>query len=87
MLKFLLLVNKQGQTRLSQYYEYLSVDERSALEADVIRKCLARNEQQVCVGAAFARSQSRLRLLLRSPLALLVVARATVAASGGGDDG
>lgn len=45
-LKFLLMVNKQGQTRLANYYEWLSIDERNALEAEIIRKCLARTEAQ-----------------------------------------
>ena len=44
-LKFVLLVNKQGQTRLARYTdESLSVDERRALEGEVVRKCLARPE-------------------------------------------
>ena len=43
----MLLVNKQGQTRLSQYYEYVSTEERVTTEADIVRKCLARNEDQV----------------------------------------
>lgn len=47
MLKFVLLVNKQGQTRLSQYYEYSTVEERVITEADIIRKCLARSDEQV----------------------------------------
>ena len=47
MLKFVLLVNKQGQTRLSQYYEYVPVEERVTTEADIVRKCLARKEEQV----------------------------------------
>ena len=47
MLKFVLLVNKQGQTRLSQYYEYIPVEERVTTEADIVRKCLARNEDAV----------------------------------------
>merc|ERR1712166_1452706 len=46
MLKFILMVNKQGQTRLSQYYEYLSIEERNAMESEIIRKCLSRNELQ-----------------------------------------
>lgn len=46
-IKFILMVNKQGQTRLAQYYEYMTVDERAATEAEIIRKCLARNEMQV----------------------------------------
>lgn len=47
MLKFVLLVNKQGQTRLSQYYEYVPVEERVTTEADIVRKCLARSEDAV----------------------------------------
>ena len=47
MLKFVLLVNKQGQTRLSQYYEYVAVEERVTTEADIVRKCLARSEDSV----------------------------------------
>ncbi|KAG6541947.1 hypothetical protein Mapa_016672 [Marchantia paleacea] len=43
---FVLLVNRQGQTRLAQYYEYLSIEERRALEGEIVRKCLARSDQQ-----------------------------------------
>lgn len=46
-MKFVLLVNKQGQTRLSQYYEYVPVEERVTTEADIVRKCLARSEESV----------------------------------------
>lgn len=46
MIKFILMVNKQGQTRLCQYYEYLTVRERIQLEGELIRKCLSRNENQ-----------------------------------------
>ncbi|RWW81830.1 hypothetical protein BHE74_00009746 [Ensete ventricosum] len=47
-IRFVLLVNKQGQTRLAQYYaEHLTLDERRALEGEIVRKCLARTEQQV----------------------------------------
>eukprot|EP00162_Nutomonas_longa_P002439 comp13074_c0_seq1/m.17705 comp13074_c0_seq1/g.17705 ORF comp13074_c0_seq1/g.17705 comp13074_c0_seq1/m.17705 type:complete len:144 (-) comp13074_c0_seq1:53-484(-) len=45
-IKFVLLVNKQGQTRLAQYFQYMSIDERSTLEGEIIRKCLARAEAQ-----------------------------------------
>uniref|UniRef100_A0A7S4W4M2 AP complex subunit sigma n=1 Tax=Ditylum brightwellii TaxID=49249 RepID=A0A7S4W4M2_9STRA len=38
--------NKQGQTRLSSYYEWLNMDERVALESEIIRKCLSRSELQ-----------------------------------------
>lgn len=46
MLKFLLLVNKQGHTRVSQYYEHLDLEERTNMEAEITRKCLARSSDQ-----------------------------------------
>jgi hypothetical protein len=47
-IKFVLLVNKQGQTRLAKYTDQsMSVEERRALEGEVVRKCLARSEKQV----------------------------------------
>mmetsp|Transcript_28596 Transcript_28596/g.37457 ORF Transcript_28596/g.37457 Transcript_28596/m.37457 type:complete len:154 (-) Transcript_28596:315-776(-) len=46
MIKFILMVNKQGQTRLSSYFEWLPIAERAALEAEIIRKCLSRTEFQ-----------------------------------------
>ena len=46
-IRFVLMVNKQGQTRLAQYYETHQMDERCALEAEVIRKCLSRTDVQV----------------------------------------
>eukprot|EP00918_Siedleckia_nematoides_P026765 GHVU01057730.1.p1 GENE.GHVU01057730.1~~GHVU01057730.1.p1 ORF type:complete len:119 (+),score=21.59 GHVU01057730.1:325-681(+) len=46
MIRFILMVNKQGQTRLSRYYEFFSVAERVALEGELIRRCLSRTEQQ-----------------------------------------
>jgi len=46
-IKFLLMVNKQGQTRLAKYFdEFLSVDERRVLEGEIVRKCLARTDKQ-----------------------------------------
>lgn len=46
MIKFLLMVNKQGQTRLSKYYEQVELGKRAALEADVVRGCLARRKEE-----------------------------------------
>ncbi|XP_077993919.1 uncharacterized protein LOC144447711 [Glandiceps talaboti] len=46
MLKFLLLVNKQGQARLTKYYELMDIADRVSLEADITRKVLARTENQ-----------------------------------------
>ena len=48
-IRFVLLVNKQGQTRLAQYYEYLTIEERRALEGEIVRKCLARPDNQVSI--------------------------------------
>ncbi|PFH34372.1 clathrin adaptor complex small chain family protein [Besnoitia besnoiti] len=46
MIKFILMVNKQGQTRLSQYYDFMPIPERVTLESELIRKCLSRTELQ-----------------------------------------
>jgi hypothetical protein len=46
MIQFVLMVNKQGQTRLATYYQWMSIPERTALEAEIIRKCLSRAEFQ-----------------------------------------
>ncbi|GMI13975.1 hypothetical protein TrLO_g7641 [Triparma laevis f. longispina] len=46
MIQFILMVNKQGQTRLSSYYNWLSMSNRVALESECIRRCLSRSELQ-----------------------------------------
>lgn len=47
-IKYVLLVNKQGQTRLARYAVPLPpLAERVALEGEVVRKCLARSEKLV----------------------------------------
>ncbi|KAL4457979.1 hypothetical protein ABPG75_012844 [Micractinium tetrahymenae] len=46
-IKFVLLVNKQGQTRVAKYTDSsLTTDERRALEAEIVRKCLTRVDKQ-----------------------------------------
>eukprot|EP00474_Spongospora_subterranea_P006235 CRZ06693.1 hypothetical protein [Spongospora subterranea] len=45
-IRFILMVNKQGQTRLARYFQDLTIEERVALESEIIRKCLARTETQ-----------------------------------------
>eukprot|EP00729_Bicosta_minor_P004515 gene4515-5826_t len=45
-IQFVLMVNKQGQTRVAQYYTYKDVTTRITDESEIIRKCLARNEKQ-----------------------------------------
>uniref|UniRef100_H2TUI1 AP complex subunit sigma n=1 Tax=Takifugu rubripes TaxID=31033 RepID=H2TUI1_TAKRU len=46
MIKFLLMVNRQGQTRLSRYYHPVELGRRAQLEADVVRCCLGRTKDQ-----------------------------------------
>ena len=38
MIKFVLMVNKQGQTRLASYFHWYPIHERVALEAEIIRR-------------------------------------------------
>ena len=47
MIKFFLIVNKLGQTRMSCYYEFLNIDQRIQLEGECVRKCLGVKEGQV----------------------------------------
>ncbi|XP_062431807.1 AP-4 complex subunit sigma-1 [Rhea pennata] len=46
MIKFFLMVNKQGQTRLSRYYEHVEIHKRTMLEVEVIKNCLSRSKDQ-----------------------------------------
>lgn len=46
MIKFILMVNRQGQTRLSKYYTPVELSRRALLEADVVRCCLSRKKDQ-----------------------------------------
>lgn len=49
-IKCVLLVNKQGQTRLAKYSDStLSTEERRSFEAEVVRKCITRVEREVRV--------------------------------------
>ena len=45
-IRFLLLVNKQGQTRLATYNEMVPLEERRQIEGEIVRKCLARSDKQ-----------------------------------------
>ena len=45
-IRFLLLVNKQGQTRLANYNENVPQEERRQIEGEIVRKCLARSDKQ-----------------------------------------
>jgi len=57
--QFILLVNKQGQTRLAKYFtEFLTTDERRVLEGEVVRRCLARTDKQVRILLGYNPSMS-----------------------------
>lgn len=45
-IRFILLVNKQGQTRLANYNESVPLEERRQIEGEIVRKCLARSDKQ-----------------------------------------
>ena len=45
-IKFLFMVNKQGQTRIAKYYMDMTVVQRITLEGELIRKCLSRTPFQ-----------------------------------------
>eukprot|EP00761_Pharyngomonas_kirbyi_P014076 gb/GECH01014106.1/.p1 GENE.gb/GECH01014106.1/~~gb/GECH01014106.1/.p1 ORF type:complete len:144 (+),score=29.10 gb/GECH01014106.1/:1-432(+) len=46
MINFVLLVNKQGQTRLAHYTHHIPISERMTLESEVVRKCLSRSDER-----------------------------------------
>lgn len=47
MIKFFIIANLQGQSRLSQYYEFMSQEQRAQYEAEVVRRCVSRGPKQV----------------------------------------
>uniref|UniRef100_A0A667Y8B4 AP complex subunit sigma n=1 Tax=Myripristis murdjan TaxID=586833 RepID=A0A667Y8B4_9TELE len=65
MIKFVLMVNRQGQTRLSRYYEPVELSRRAALESELVRVCLSRSKDQVCL--------PDFRLVYRQYAALFIV--------------
>ncbi|KAG8013470.1 AP-4 complex subunit sigma-1 [Nibea albiflora] len=64
MIKFVLMVNRQGQTRLSRYYQPVELSRRAVLEADVVRCCLSRKKDQVSVCLIKTLSWSIVSMLL-----------------------
>lgn len=56
MIKFMLMVNRQGQTRLSRFYQPMELSRRTLLEADVVRCCLSRKKDEVPVCLSVYRS-------------------------------
>ena len=73
MIHFFLMVNKHGQTRLADYFTKhpdQTVESRAAEEAEIVRKCLARKDNQVWLrhASSCATIQTH-QILLFSPVA------------------
>lgn len=71
MIKFFLIVNRHGQTRLAQYYgeNRPSLAERQKLESEIIRQIVSRNEQM-----SFTFDFGNIKIVYRRYLALYCVA-------------
>lgn len=72
MIRFVLMVNRQGQTRLSRYYSPVELSRRQSLEAEVVQRCLCRNKDQ----CSFVEYQDY-KLVYRQYAALYVVVGVT----------
>lgn len=70
-IKYLFLVNKQGQTRISKYYESVPVENRVAMEADIIRKCLSRNDTQVRINILIRKKKQLETILFANHLNIM----------------
>ncbi|EHH61229.1 hypothetical protein EGM_19188 [Macaca fascicularis] len=68
MIKFFLMVNKQGQTQLCKYYEHVDINKRTLLETEVIKSCLSRSNEQ-CPFTEY----KDFRLIYRQCAALFIV--------------
>lgn len=70
MIKFFLIVNRHGQTRLAQYYgERPTIEERQKLESEIIRQCVSRNE-----GMSFCFYHGSTKIVYKRYLAIYCIA-------------
>eukprot|EP01062_Namystynia_karyoxenos_P060075 TRINITY_DN51573_c0_g1_i1.p2 TRINITY_DN51573_c0_g1~~TRINITY_DN51573_c0_g1_i1.p2 ORF type:complete len:158 (+),score=68.17 TRINITY_DN51573_c0_g1_i1:78-551(+) len=51
MIQFVLMVNRQGQTRLAKYGNFVPLSHRTPLEGEVVRKCFQRKEDECSIVA------------------------------------
>ncbi|KAJ0009200.1 hypothetical protein NQD34_016615 [Periophthalmus magnuspinnatus] len=72
MIRFLLMVNRQGQTRLSRYYTDVELKLRQNLETEVVQRCLSRSKEQ----CSFVEYQDY-KLVYRQYAALYIVVGVT----------
>jgi AP-4 complex subunit sigma-1 len=70
MIKFFLIVNRHGETRLAQYYgQRPGIEERQKLENEIIRQCVARNEEM-----SFCFHHGDIKLVYKRYLAIYCIA-------------
>jgi AP-4 complex subunit sigma-1 len=70
MIKFFLIVNRHGQTRLAQYYgERPGIEKRQKLESEIIRRCVSRNEDM-----SFSFQHGDLKIVYKRYLAIYCIA-------------
>jgi AP-4 complex subunit sigma-1 len=70
MIKFFLIVNRHGETRLAQYYgQRPGLEERQKLENEIVRKCVARNEEM-----SFCFHHGDIKLIYKRYLAIYCIA-------------
>ncbi|XP_020772603.1 AP-4 complex subunit sigma-1 isoform X3 [Boleophthalmus pectinirostris] len=72
MIQFFLMVNRQGQTRLSRYYTDVELNLRQNLETEVVQRCLSRSKEQ----CSFVEYQDY-KLVYRQYAALYIVVGVT----------
>jgi AP-4 complex subunit sigma-1 len=70
MIKFFLIVNRHGETRLAQYYgQRPTIEERQKLENEIIRQCVARNQDM-----SFCFHHGDIKLVYKRYLAIYCIA-------------
>lgn len=70
MIKFFLIINRHGQTRIAQYYgDAPPIEERQKLEHELIRKCVSRNEQ-----SSFTFHHNGIKIIYKRYLAIYAIA-------------
>ena len=87
MIHFFLMVNKHGQTRLADYFTKhpdQTVESRAAEEAEIVRKCLARKDNQVWLRHASSCATIQTHQILLFPPLLRPSPSLTAAAVRGG---
>lgn len=76
MIQFFLMVNKHGQTRLANYFDRVegrTVEQRAAQEAEIVRKCLSRKDNQCSFFEYSATGGEKKRIMYRRYASLFFI--------------